>query len=124
MKMKQKLTIIVLTIVAIVFIFGCKTSQDATQPGPNPTDPNTVTIRDNSFSPSSLTVDPGTTVRWVNNGSMTHTVTSGTRNNPSGLFDSGDMRNGNTFEFTFMSSGTFSYFCMHHVGMDGTIIVR
>jgi plastocyanin len=81
-------------------------------------------MRDNSFSPASLTIDPGTTVRWVNNGSAIHTATSGTRNNANGIFNSGDMRNGDTFEFTFSNSGTFDYHCIYHLGMDGTIIVR
>ena len=120
--MKYKIMITLLIAFSLVFIFSCKTSQEGTN-NPPP-DGNTITIRDNSFSPASLTVDPGTTVRWVHNGSAIHTVTSGTRNNPDGLFDSGDMRNGDTFEFTFSNSGTFNYNCIYHAGMDGTIVVR
>ena len=122
--MKHKIMITLLIAFSLVFIFSCKTSQEAAPPGNNPPDPNTISIRDNSFSPASLTVDPGTTVRWVHNGSAIHTATSGTRNNPDGLFDSGDMRNGDTFEFTFSNSGTFDYNCIYHAGMDGTIVVR
>jgi plastocyanin len=33
------------------------------------------------------------------------------------------MRNGDTFEFTFTNSGTFDYNCIHHLGMDGTVVV-
>jgi plastocyanin len=35
-----------------------------------------VTIGDNSFSPTSVSVAPGGTVTWTNNGLSTHTVTS------------------------------------------------
>ena len=123
--MKHKIMITLLIVFSLVFIFSCKTSQEATPPGNNPPpDGNTITIRDNSFSPTSLTIDPGTTVRWVNNGSAIHTVTSGTRNNANGIFNSGDMRNGDSFEFTFTNSGTFDYHCTYHLGMDGTIVVR
>jgi len=126
--MKQKIMITLIIVLSLVLVFSCKTYQNATSQGDNPptdgNNGNTITIRDNSFSPSSLTVDPGTTVRWVNNGNMIHTVTSGTRNNANGLFNSGDMRSGAAFEFTFTDSGTFDYYCIHHAGMDGTIVVR
>jgi plastocyanin len=35
-----------------------------------------VTITDNQFSPSSVSVAPGGTVTWTNNGGSPHTVTS------------------------------------------------
>ena len=38
----------------------------------------TVHIRDNLFSPASVDVEPGTTVRWVNDGRNTHNVTPST----------------------------------------------
>jgi plastocyanin len=123
--MKHKIMKTLLIVFSLVFIFSCKTSQESTPPGNNPPpDGNTISIRDNSFSPALLTVDPGTTVRWVHNASAIHTATSGTRNNPDGIFNSGDMRNGDTFEFTFTDSGTFDYNCIYHAGMDGTIVVR
>ncbi len=35
-----------------------------------------VTINDNSFAPTSVTVGPGAVVTWTNNGVNTHSVTS------------------------------------------------
>ena len=117
--------IIILIILSMLFVLGCKTSTEATQPSPNPSpNANTITIRDNTFSPATITVDPGTTITWVYNGSAVHTVTSGTRNNHTGLFNSGDLRNGNTFQFTFTDSGTYHYHCHYHVGMDAVVVVR
>ena len=124
--MRQKLMIILLTIVTIIAAFGCKTSSEATPPGtnPSPTSTNAVSIRDNSFSPGAITIDPGTTVTWTHNGMVVHTVTSGTEDMHTGLFDSGDLTNGQTFQFTFTDPGMYDYHCHHHPGMSGTVMVR
>jgi len=80
----------------------------------------------NRFQPDTLTVKAGTTVTWINQDSFIHTATSG--NSPSersGLFDSGNLNEGETFSFTFDESGTYDYFCIPHysLGMIGKIIV-
>ena len=79
---------------------------------------NEVIMSGMSFSPATLTVSVGTTVTWVNNETTIHTVTSTT-----GLFDSGDMSKGKTFKYTFTQAGTYPYHCIHHSGMNGTIVV-
>ncbi len=85
----------------------------------------TVAIVDNDFEPEELTVEVGTTVRWVNEGMMMHTVTSGPDATEDGLFDSGDMRNGDTFEYTFDEAGEFPYFCRPHpMTMRAMVIVE
>ena len=119
--MKHKIYIIMMLTLSMVFIFGCKTSEDVTD---SATDPNTITISENSFGPATITVTAGTTLRWVNRGNAVHTVTSGTRGNPDGMFNSGDMTNGNTFQYTFNTVGTYQYYCAYHVGMDGVVIVQ
>ncbi len=78
-----------------------------------------ISIMDNFFSPASRTVTQGDTVRWTNNGSLLHTTTSNT-----GIWDSGNMSNGMTFQRQFNSVGTFPYQCTIHFGMNGTIIVN
>ncbi|MDQ3198364.1 MAG: plastocyanin/azurin family copper-binding protein [Verrucomicrobiota bacterium] len=77
-----------------------------------------------TFSPVSVTVDPGDTVMWVWK-STHHSVTSGTPGQPTGLFDSGIQNNGATFSFTFTSPGTYAYYCTPHGldGMRGSVIV-
>ena len=76
------------------------------------------------FSPSKLTVQPGTTVVWTNNDTAAHTVTSGEPSDgPTGLFDSSLFGPGKTFEYQFDSVGDHEYFCMVHPWMIGTIIV-
>lgn len=79
----------------------------------------TVSVGDNFFAPSQLTVQPGTTVKWTFDGNNPHTVSSNTN-----LFDSGNENHGATFEFRFTDSGTYQYFCrVHGQSMSGTITV-
>lgn len=82
-----------------------------------------VPMVNNRFNPAELRVSVGTTVTWTNQDSVLHTVTSGLRGNPTGLFDA-SVGPGGTFSFTFNEPGTFEYFCIPHPGMDATIIVE
>ena len=80
-----------------------------------------VAAFDNYFQASSVTVQPGTTVRWTNRGTHAHTVTSNQN-----LFDSGDMQAGATYSATFRHPGSYYYYCRHHTGeeMRGVIVVQ
>jgi plastocyanin len=75
-------------------------------------------IVDFRFRPATLNVTRGTRVRWVNRGTVTHTTTSS-----SGLWDSGDLAPGETFNRRFRRAGTYTYACTIHASMTGTIVV-
>ena len=79
--------------------------------------PNTISIKNSAFSPPSLQVNINSTVTWINDDNMVHTVTS-----DNGSFDSGDIAPGARFSYTFTSTGTFNYHCIHHSGMTGVVI--
>jgi plastocyanin len=81
-------------------------------------EPKTVDIQNFAFVPETIVVQTGTTVRWTNQDAAPHTVTSNT-----GLFDSGTLQNGETFEFTFDQPGRYAYFCAIHPFMTGRVIV-
>lgn len=84
-----------------------------------------VTIETFQFSPDPLDVPAGTTVRFTNEDPTTHTVTSGTREEPSpDRFDE-SLPEGATAEITFDEAGRFPYFCEIHSGpgMTGEVIV-
>ena len=89
-----------------------------------------ITIGDNFFSSSNgtgnLTVSLGDTVRWVNNGSVVHSSTSGSESNPGAVWNSGNMSRGEEFSFRFVNPGSFPYFCRIHGSsvMAGTITVQ
>ncbi|HEX7182212.1 MAG TPA: plastocyanin/azurin family copper-binding protein [Thermoanaerobaculia bacterium] len=90
---------------------GGGSSPTAPPPAGNP-QVVTVQVRDFNYEPSTVTVQPGDTVRWVFSGSDTnHTVTA--RN---GAFNSGAVftSQGATFERQFGSRGTFEYSCQAH----------
>jgi plastocyanin len=78
----------------------------------------TVYIRDFYFSPGSITVEPGTTVTWVNQGQAPHTATQ-----TDGAFDSGTLQPGESYSYTFNQAGTYAYYCQIHPDMTGTIVV-
>jgi plastocyanin len=79
----------------------------------------TVSIRDFFFDPANITVAPGTTVRWVNQGNAPHTVTANDKS-----FDSERLNPGQSFTHTFQGAGTFSYFCEIHPHMTASVSVN
>jgi plastocyanin len=106
-------------------------------PNPVPSGNVGVTIQDFTFSPASLTIKAGTSVRWTNNGPSAHTTvsdmgvwTSGVLSPPGGgggMYGGGGSAGG-TFDFTFMQPGTFPYHCALHPpslypGFIGTVTV-
>ena len=76
------------------------------------------------FIPKEATVDVGGKVIFSNTDTAAHTFTSRTAaNGASGLFDSGLLVTGKSFEFTFNKSGTYDYYCMVHPWMNGIVHV-
>lgn len=77
-----------------------------------------ITIENFDFSGAD-TVDVGTTVTATNQDGVAHTWTS-----DDGVWNSGSLSNGESFEFTFDEPGEYSYFCSIHPRMTGTITVE
>lgn len=94
-----------------------------TQPvdGTTPRQPASVSvaITDSGFSPPTLTVPVGTTVKWFNQGSVAHSVARDGDEGPS----SGGLQPGSATAFTYLHAGTFTYHCAFHPNMTGTVIV-
>lgn len=86
-----------------------------------------------SFSPSTLTINVGETVRWVWAGSN-HNVVSGTVAADNKFCSPTDTNcataptsaSGATYSHTFTTAGAYPYFCAPHrlAGMTGTITVQ
>ena len=72
-----------------------------------------------TFSPPTLTVTAGTTVTWVNEDDIPHTIAAKDRSFRSKALDT-DGR----FSFTFKAPGEYDYFCQPHPYMNGKLIVR
>lgn len=87
----------------------------------------TVTIKTFQFGPDPLVVAAGTTITFVNEDKIDHTVTSGTREAPTpNVFNGVLPEQGTTFELTLDEPGTYDYFCQIHPGpgMTGVITVE
>jgi plastocyanin len=82
------------------------------------------------YTPSILTIKSGTIVTMTNTADTDgiHTFTSGIVDEfepkPDGMFDSGALLNGESYERKFSQKGTFDYYCTLHTWMTGQIIVE
>ncbi len=74
-----------------------------------------VMVVDTSFELEVIEVPVGTTVTWIYDGSLPHTVTA-----DDGSFNSPTLGTGQSFSFTFEEVGTFPYFCRFHGGAGGS----
>ena len=78
-----------------------------------------VIISNFTFTPSALTITPGTTVKWVNHDDIPHLVAE------KGLaFKSQALDTNDAFSFTFTKPGDVEYFCVLHPHMTGKISVK
>lgn len=91
----------------------------------------TVTLRGSAYENGTATVAAGGTVHWVHrDGTTAHSVTADDT-----LFDSSPrclagvpvsqlcMADGDRFDYTFSTAGTYRYHCRVHASMTGTITV-
>ncbi len=78
-----------------------------------------VKIDNFNFTPQTLTIRAGTTVTWINQDDVPHTVTSTDKKFKSPALDTGER-----FSHTFSVAGTNNYFCSVHPHMTGKVIVR
>ena len=77
------------------------------------------------YIPAEVTISAGATVIWENTDNAAHLATSGTPDGgPDGIFDSGMIMAGSTFEQEFSDKGEFAYYCLVHPWMVGTVTVK
>ena len=101
------------------FAIGSQTARpivEAGTPG-TPAAPVELTIhmKNFKFDPASVEVAPGSTVTWVNDDDVYHTVTS---DEASGPLQSPNVEKSQTYAYTFASEGTFNYHCTPHAARD------
>jgi plastocyanin len=87
----------------------------AAEPGPGLV---VVHIKDLAYGTSSLKITVGTTVEWVNDDQVAHSVIATT-----GAFDSGLFESGTSWRHLFSEAGSYTYSCQPHPFMHGTVIV-
>lgn len=81
--------------------------------------PVTIKISNFTFDSAATIVSVGTTVTWVNEDDIPHTVVAEDKSFRSKALDTDD-----TFSFTFTKPGAFGYFCSLHPHMTGKVVVK
>jgi len=71
-----------------------------------------------SYHPTIIQVNTGTSVTWVNDDFVIHTVTD-----VGGKFDSDLIQPGAGWKYVFYNEGKYNYFCTIHPWMKGLVIV-
>ena len=77
-----------------------------------------IDIKEFMFGPKDLNVAVGTTVTWVNDDQIPHTVAETHK-----VFRSGALDTNDSFSWVFNTPGEFEYFCALHPQMIGKIVV-
>lgn len=98
--------------------FGMTAVAAETKAGPPPQSA-LVRIGNFTFAQQVLAIHAGTTVTWVNDDDIPHTVVATNQAFKSKVLDTGDK-----FSVTFAKAGQFAYFCSLHPHMTGQIIVK
>jgi plastocyanin len=80
-----------------------------------------ITIKLFQFQPGRVQVKAGTTVTWINDDEIVHTVTLDAKEK---RFDAVLDGKGKSFSFTFTQPGIYAYYCDRHEHMRGEIEVR
>jgi plastocyanin len=77
------------------------------------------------YLPLNLEINPMTTVQWINDDVVQHTVQSQDKfGKIIGLFNSIPLNTGETFEFKFTEEGVYNYYCSLHPWRVGLVTVR
>ncbi|MEJ7642084.1 MAG: plastocyanin/azurin family copper-binding protein, partial [Candidatus Nitrosocosmicus sp.] len=85
-----------------------------------------IGIRDDaSYAPNPIEISAGQTITWVNGDAVSHTVTSGTDDDPKEgeLFDSDAIIPDQNYSMTFDDPGNYEYYCIYHPTMIGEVNV-
>lgn len=102
-----------LAVLACLLVAGCSTPEAYKdwyeRRQQDEADGRVVHLDASEFVPQEITVAVGTNVTWVNNDSITHTVTFETLDLDATLDDPGE-----SVSYTFEQTGTFDYRCKPH----------
>jgi plastocyanin len=114
--MRVPFTLLTGTVMAIAG--ACSDYTDPVDPDTPPSATAGVSVQDNQFVSSAVSVLVGGTVTWTWRGGNLHNVTF------SGGGPTSATQTGGTFDRTFATAGTYTYSCtVHGQAMSGTITV-
>lgn len=104
---------------------------ESTQEKPKVTVANVVIPNGNSevgnvgfYLPLNLQISKGTTVVWINDDNISHTIQSqDEKGNVMSLFNSKALKTGERFSYKFNEEGVYHYFCTIHPWRVGLVTV-
>lgn len=76
------------------------------------------------FSPSTVTIDIGGEITWLNNDAVPRAIIGGMPSNGLGSFNSGPIPPGSEFSFKFEVPGIYPYYSAENPHVVGTVIVQ
>jgi plastocyanin len=122
MKTKKAMWILSTAVIGVAGFILLVATPRTRAAGPGEKSPNAVELKiDNfSFGPMTLTVAAGTTVTWINNDDVPHTVVSDDKT----TFKSKALDTGEKFSYTFTKPGKYPYFCSVHPKMMAEVVVQ
>ena len=106
-------------VIATVFALNIAVRIFAATPNDKASSEVAVKIDNFSFSPATITIPVGTTVRWTNRDDIPHTVVADDK-----TFKSKPLDTDEQFTYTFSKAGTYSYFCSIHPKMTAKVVVQ
>ncbi len=77
-----------------------------------------INIQNFAYVPAGMHINVGDMVTWTNQDGVIHTATS-----DNGVWNSGNLSQGQSYSFTFANTGTYPYHCAIHTFMVDTIFV-
>lgn len=107
-----------LVLVLVLFVSACSSSSSDSTTSQGGSSGTQVSIVNFAFEPSTTDLSAGGTVTFTNNGTTSHTSTA-----VDGLWDSGTLAPGDSFDVTITDTGELPFFCNIHPSMEGTLNV-
>lgn len=119
---RRMMGLVALGIVAVLALAGCGGGSSS---GGKET---VVKLKSTMFEKKSVEVKAGTTIKWVNEDPVDHSVWEGVPDSGKHLFKSPDYSQGADYSYTFDKPGTYEIFCNtagHHlIGMKMQVVVK
>jgi plastocyanin len=115
---RTRITLGIAALAIMLIMTAGRSKSYGTTPGEEK--PSTEVKIDNFvFSPNTLTVPAGTTIRWTNHDDIPHNVVAEDKSFKSKVLDTDE-----AFSYTFAKPGTYTYFCSIHPKMTGKVVVQ
>jgi len=117
-------TIVILIVFGVSVATATSGAGSASKTGPVAGAHVTIVIKNFAFHPTDVTGSPGEAIVVKNEDTTTHTLTAGPRAH-AGLFNTGNVAPGHSVEIHApVKAGGYSFYCVFHRFMTGSIDVR